>query len=217
MDITEVFLKFALLGAGWVLWLLVGLSVASIAVMIERAVFFLRGRIDLGAAAGKLRSDLASGGSGKARKEIEGRIGAPEVRILIAGMDREQGGPEAVEAAIGARRAVEKIAMERGLSYLGPLGPISPFIGLFGTVLGIVGAFNNLSLNTQGGIGVVMANLSEALVATAVGLLVAIPAVVLYNVFMRMAQGRLTGATVLTNLYLSWLHGERAGGGAGRP
>jgi biopolymer transport protein ExbB/TolQ len=103
--------------------------------------------------------------------------------------------------------------MQRNLSFLGTLGPMAPFIGLFGTVLGIIGAFNNLAVNPQGGIGVVMAELSEALVATAAGLLVAIPAVVVYNVLQRTVQRRLAGATVLGGLYLAWLQGSVAGKG----
>ena len=99
----------------------------------------------------------------------------------------------------------------RFLSFLGTLGPTAPFIGLFGTVLGIIGAFNNLAFNPQGGIGVVMSQLSEALVATAAGLLVAIPAVIAYNVFMRMVQRRLSGAQTLVGLYLSWLQGRGNG------
>jgi biopolymer transport protein ExbB len=112
---------------------------------------------------------------------------------------------------MGARRAVETVQMQRFLAFLGTLGPTAPFIGLFGTVLGIIGAFHNLAFNPQGGIGVVMAELSEALVATAAGLLVAIPAVIAYNVFMRTVQRRLSGAQTLGGLYLSWLQGRESG------
>lgn len=209
MSIGDAFLKFALLGAGWVMWLLAVLSLLSIAVMIERVVFFVRARLDVADAALKLRKALDAGGGGA--KALDGLVRAPEVRILMAGMEREQDGVRAVEEAMNARRAVEKIQMERYLAFLGTLGPTAPFIGLFGTVLGIIGAFHNLSYNPQGGIGVVMADLSEALVATAAGLLVAIPAVVIYNVFLRMVQRRLSAATVLGGLYLSWLQGRSGG------
>jgi biopolymer transport protein ExbB len=212
LSIIDAFLKFALLGASWVLWLLIVLSLVSIAIMIERLVFFVRGRLDLARAAARLRSSLEAG-EGRARKEVESLARAPEVRILISGMDSEAGGVAAVEEAMNARRAVEKVEMERFLAYLGTLGPTAPFIGLFGTVLGIIGAFNNLAVNPHGGIGVVMAELSEALVATAAGLLVAIPAVVLYNVFNRTVQRKLQGATVLGGLYLAWLRGRGRVGG----
>ncbi len=215
MSIDEIFLKFALLGAGWVLWLLAILSVLSITVMIERAVFFIRARLDIASTSTRLRKSLEAGGGEKALAELRPLIRAPEVRILVAGMEREAGGVAAVEEAMGARRAVETVAMQRFLAFLGTLGPTAPFIGLFGTVLGIIGAFHNLAFNPQGGIGVVMAELSEALVATAAGLLVAIPAVIVYNVFMRAVQRRLSGAQTLGGLYLSWLQarGREAGDG----
>jgi biopolymer transport protein ExbB len=212
LSIGDVFLKFALLGAEWVLWLLAVLSLLSIAVMIERVVFFVRSRINLGAAAARLTKVLEGGGGSRARGEVESLKRAPEVRILMAGMEREADGVAAVEEAMSARRAVETVRMQRNLAFLGTLGPTAPFIGLFGTVLGIIGAFHNLAVNPQGGIGVVMSQLSEALVATAAGLLVAIPAVILYNVFMRTVQRRLSGATTLAGLYLSWLQGAGDGG-----
>jgi len=210
LNIDDAFLKFALLGAEWVLWLLVILSVVSIGVMIERLVYFLRGWFDMVRATKLLRSRLDEGGGRDAREAFEKSAGSPEVRILLAGMEREDDGVQAVEEAMGARRAVEKVLLEKNLSFLGTLGPTAPFIGLFGTVLGIIGAFHNLATNPQGGIGVVMTQLSEALVATAAGLLVAIPAVVLYNVFMRAAQRKITNANVLSGLYLSWLQGRAA-------
>jgi biopolymer transport protein ExbB len=93
-----------------------------------------------------------------------------------------------VEQVIASTVARERPQYERFLSFLGTLGNNAPFIGLFGTVLGIIKAFNDLG--ASGGKGgamqqTVMAGISEALVATAVGLAVAIPAVVAFNVFNR--------------------------------
>jgi biopolymer transport protein ExbB len=79
----------------------------------------------------------------------------------------------------------EKVKLERFLGVLGTLGNISPFIGLFGTVVGIIKAFRDLAASGTGGPSVVARGIAEALVATAAGLLVAIPASILYNYFMR--------------------------------
>ncbi|MCX5716204.1 MAG: MotA/TolQ/ExbB proton channel family protein [Candidatus Omnitrophica bacterium] len=79
----------------------------------------------------------------------------------------------------------EKVMLESRLALLGTLGANAPFIGLFGTVLGIIHAFHNLAMNAKGGPSIVMAGISEALVATALGLFVAIPAVAAYNYFVR--------------------------------
>jgi len=76
-----------------------------------------------------------------------------------------------------------RVDLERNLGVLGTLGNNAPFIGLFGTVLGIIKAFADLSRNSGGGAAAVMSGISEALVSTAVGLMVAIPAVIAFNFF----------------------------------
>ena len=86
---------------------------------------------------------------------------------------------------------------------LGTLGNNAPFIGLFGTVIGIIQAFHDLSSNPEGGPSVVMAGISEALVATAVGLLVAIPAVIAYNGYQRMVKRRLSNAEAMKRLVVA--------------
>lgn len=91
-----------------------------------------------------------------------------------------------IEPARGAmqRRASEEIGrLERYLGSLATLGNISPFVGLFGTVLGIIRAFEAIAKTGSGGLGTVSAGIAEALVATAAGLFVAIPAVMAYNAF----------------------------------
>ena len=97
----------------------------------------------------------------------------------------------------------ERQFLDRGLVVLGTLGNNAPFIGLFGTVLGIIMAFNDLAANPDGGPSVVMAGISEALVATAVGLLVAIPAVIAFNGFNRMIKRRMANAEAIKKLVLS--------------
>jgi biopolymer transport protein ExbB len=98
--------------------------------------------------------------------------------------------------------------LERNLAFLGTLGNNAPFIGLFGTVLGIIRAFHELSGNQAGGVAVVMAGISDALVATAVGLLVAIPAVVGFNYFNRRVRQSLANVDALAHVVLAQLKGE---------
>ena len=83
------------------------------------------------------------------------------------------------------KRQEERLKLERFLGILGTLGNIAPFIGLFGTVVGIIKAFRDLALSGTGGPSVVARGIAEALVSTAAGLLVAIPAVIAYNYFTR--------------------------------
>jgi len=188
MNLTEKFLQFALVGAEWVLWLLVALSVVSVYVMLERFLFF---RTVAGAdrlVRRPLLSALSDGNIAQARKIVANGKGVGS-RIVAEMLENEARGPAAVEAALNATRSEERLRLERSLSYLGTLGANAPFIGLFGTVLGIIRAFKDLADSglKPGGESstAVMAGISEALVATAVGLIVAIPAVVAYNIYQR--------------------------------
>jgi biopolymer transport protein ExbB len=108
-------------------------------------------------------------------------------------------------------RARNRTLLERRVALLGTLGNNAPFIGLFGTVLGIIRAFHDLASDTQGGAQTVMAGISEALVATAVGLMVAIPAVMAFNYFMRRARGHVTQADTVAHIILAELRSETKG------
>ncbi|MBC8074318.1 MAG: MotA/TolQ/ExbB proton channel family protein [Deltaproteobacteria bacterium] len=200
MDLTQKFLQFALVGAEWVLWLLVALSVISVYIMLERFLFF---RQLSGQDAGLRRNLLAAIDDGdipRARKLASASPGTG-ARIVTEMLDNESRGPAAVEAALNGARSEEKLRLERNLSFLGTLGANAPFIGLFGTVLGIIRAFKDLAdsgLKAGGESSeAVMAGISEALVATAVGLLVAIPAVVAYNIYQRKVKRTMGEAEAL--------------------
>jgi biopolymer transport protein ExbB len=113
--------------------------------------------------------------------------------------------------------ALQKMKLERRLAFLGTLGNNAPFIGLFGTVIGVVKAFEELGkqpATVAAGEGAfsaptqVMAAIAEALVATAIGLAVAIPAVAMYNYFHRLSRAILANTDALTHVLLSHLVAE---------
>jgi len=212
MSITETFKSFTLLGAEWVMWVLVALSVVSIAIMIERALYFTGQRPNVASLIADLRKALAGGDSAAADKRLEGAKGvtAAVARAMLA--DAGLGATSAAESGASAVTR-EKLKLEKNLAFLGTVGNNAPFIGLFGTVIGIIEAFNELSLNTKGGAATVMSGISEALVATAMGLLVAIPAVIAFNVFQRRIRAILGDAESLQHALLASLLGT-AGGAA---
>jgi biopolymer transport protein ExbB len=182
------------LGAEWVLWLLIVLSVASIGVMIERAAFFLARRLR---EADEVQRRLLSGDLAGAAAAVEGRDGL-EAEVVRAAAAHAARGPQAVREVLAATLERGRLDYERRLAFLGTLGNNAPFIGLFGTVLGIIRAFFDLARNpAAGGAGAVMAGISEALIATAVGLFVALPAVVAFNQFQRSLRRSTQRATAL--------------------
>jgi biopolymer transport protein ExbB/TolQ len=123
--------------------------------------------------------------------------------VAAAGLDHYDRGSEAAGEAMAGAKARLRIDMERNLGVLGTLGNNAPFIGLFGTVLGIIKAFADLSRNSGGGAGAVMAGISEALVATAVGLMVAIPAVIGFNFFQGKVRKSLARVDAIAHLVLA--------------
>ena len=207
--LTTKMLALTTLGAEWVLWILVLLSVASVAVMIERALFFRSRSLS---SADDLAARILGGDLRGARSEVEGR-GGMEAAVLRAAVDHASKGPDAVADVVSAQLTRSRLDYERRLAFLGTLGNNAPFIGLFGTVLGIIRAFAELASNPgAGGAGSVMAGISEALVATAVGLFVALPAVAAYNVFQRQLRQSAQRAQVLGLAVVAQLRaGARAG------
>jgi biopolymer transport protein ExbB len=202
MRLTERILGFTLLGSEWVLWLLVGLSVLSVTVMVERALFLFAGHIDFDALAKTLLSALKEGDLAAARRALMGQR-APESQVAMAGLEQHARGSDAIAEAMASAKSRLRLEMERNLGVLGTLGNNAPFIGLFGTVLGIIKAFADLSRNQSGGAGAVMSGISEALVATAVGLMVAIPAVIAFNFFQGRVRRALGRVDAMAHLILS--------------
>jgi biopolymer transport protein ExbB len=193
VDIVNAFTEFANLGAEWVLWLLVFLSVLSVAVILERFMFFSKIRIDMDQFRRDINKHLSKGDL-EGLKNLCINKSPVEYQAVLCALEVQDRGPEAIEQAVSGFLMTERHNLDRGLVILGTLGNNAPFIGLFGTVIGIIVAFKDLSLNTTSGASAVMAGISEALVATAVGLIVAIPAVVAYNSFQRMVRKHLANA-----------------------
>lgn len=205
-------MAFALLGAGWVLWVLVALSVGVIAISLER--FFVLGRdaAPHDALQKAVNGYLVDGDRDSFQAALNDMQGL-EARILKAGVEVSTLGTESAEKAMSGTATAEKLRMERGLNFIATVGANAPFVGLFGTVLGIIQAFADLAANTEEASTAVMAGISEALVATSVGLLVAIPAVVLYNTLSRVVKNRLARSESLADLVLARIAGGSAHGG----
>jgi biopolymer transport protein ExbB len=205
---NDIFLHLALTGDGWVLALLVLASVVSIGVMIDRALAFGRNRGDFRALLDGLAKNLEQGDlpGAVARAEGSRRL---EARVALAGLKSADRGVASAEEIMASCWLGEKKRLERFLIVLGTLGNNAPFVGLFGTVLGIIKAFNDLAVTGQSGVSVVMAGISSALIATAFGILVAIPAVVANNYFVTVLKDLQTDTDILSRVVLAYLKENR--------
>ena len=215
MDLSKALVEFAQLGANWVLWLLIALSILSVGVMIDRFLWF-RGRdTDTDRFNRELRGAFARG-------ELEHIVGkfkdspAIPVQVALRGLDARAHGPQAVAEAMHGERARWRRTADRNLIVLGTLGNNVPFVGLFGTVLGVMSAFVELKTNTPEAQARTLDLIAEALAATAFGLLVAIPAVVAFNYFTRRLKVVMAGADECAHQVLSLVYGEQPAAGEGK-
>ncbi len=183
------------------------MSVISLIVVAERLLFYNKSKKDSLSFAEKLAPLLSKGdldeAAAKAPKSNQGHLG----RVLFAGLSAykvAKGDAEEIKDADEARemvfesvaRALERQSqrevalLKRGNGWLGTVGAVVPFIGLLGTVMGIVTAFQQMAASGSGGLGTVSAGIAEALITTAFGLLVAIPAVMCFNFLSAWVDGR---------------------------
>lgn len=205
-------------GAAWVMWLLIFLSVISVAIMLERGWFYFSLRDDVAKLAADLRNLLRDGNTDEALRRLEASPSA-EAAVVVAGLREADRGMKAADEAMQGASALQRMKLERRLAYLGTLGNNAPFIGLFGTVIGVVQAFEQLGKQgmttaqsaSSAAPQQVMAAIAEALVATAVGLVVAIPAVAMYNLYQRISRSILANTDALSHVLLSYLAGVEAG------
>ena len=178
------------------------MSMYSIGLMIERAWAFHQAKTQSRVYAPQVAKMLKDGKIGDAIK-LSGKKDTRYshlAKVLLAGLQeyqfqQESGGTNREEMMEAAHRAIERATavnladLKRGLSGLATIGATAPFVGLFGTVVGIINAFQGIAMAGSGGIGAVSAGISEALVATAFGLFVAVPAVWAFNYFITRVEG----------------------------
>jgi biopolymer transport protein ExbB len=178
------------------------MSIYSISIMIERYMTFHKTKTQSRSYAPKVAKLLKDGKVQDAirissTKEVKNSHLA---KVLLAGLQEYQYQKESGEGSRddmmeSAHRAIERATalnltdLKRGLSGLGTVGATAPFVGLFGTVAGIINAFRGMAMTGSGGIGAVSAGIAEALIATAFGLFVAIPAVWAFNYLTTRVEG----------------------------
>jgi biopolymer transport protein ExbB len=206
-------------GAEWVLWTLILVSVAALAIGIERWLLLRKLRGDFTVHVKEIQRLLRAGDVQRA-EEVALAYKTVDGNVVAAGLEEAARGPEAAEEAMAAAMGLERRRLERRLLVLGTVGNNAPFVGLLGTVIGVVGAFEELGKPqaVSGALAAasalaperVMGTIAEALVATAVGLLVAIPAVLAFNALTARVNELLNDAETLGHVLLAHLRGEES-------
>ena len=169
------------------------MSIWSLAVIIDRALYFSAARKQSREFAPRVAGALKEGKLDEAVKVADRNKKSHLAEVVTAGLQEFRnygsGGAITEEQIESSKRALERseaivhAKLKRGLGGLATIGSTAPFIGLFGTVVGILNAFQQIATQKTSGIGAVAGGISEALVTTAFGLLVAIPAVMTFNYF----------------------------------
>ena len=206
IDIQQRLTAFAMLGATWVMWLLIFLSVIGVAIIFERVYYFYSSREDVRKLQEDLRLLLAKNDLAGARERLA-QSKSFQAKIVYSGIEVADDGADAVAERLAGATSVARTQMERNLGFLGTVGNNAPFVGLLGTVIGVIRAFHALDESAGKVTSGLMAEVGEALVATAIGLLVALPAVAFFNFFQRLIRYRLTWADALGRDLMAYLKG----------
>lgn len=207
MKIDNVFQGLVGLGATWVLWMLVGLSVLAVGVILERVVFFLSTKAKTESLRLMLSRALARGDVALARRKFDE---SPSLEARVVGAALCASSAQEAEERMNAESQSQRLRAEKSLAFLGTLGNNAPFVGLLGTVVGIIGAFHQLDASGGQLTTGLMSEIGEALVATAVGLVVALPAVAAFNTFQRVIHVRLCQGEVLGREVVAYFHAQSA-------
>ena len=167
---------------GPTMYLIVGCSVLSVAVIVERLIqYWLYSAVARTAFLNAVGKALDRGGCEEALA-VCAKVRAPFARVAAAGLSHAKGGKAPV-AVMEREIEMQTMLLERRISIVGTIGSVAVYLGLLGTVLGIIRAFGDVSQHSGEAMSAVTAGVAEALVTTAAGLIVAVPAVVAYNYF----------------------------------
>jgi biopolymer transport protein ExbB len=170
---------------GFTMYILLFCSLLSITILVERVLYYRkRSRTKRAEFMTRVKRAL-NGGNIEMAKEICRTSNAPFSRVVFSGLGLHGRYETEISNAMDREITIETIRLERLTSIVGTIGNTAVYIGLFGTVLGIIRAFHDIAAAGAGGMSIVIGGVAEALVCTATGLLVAIPAVIAYNYFMK--------------------------------
>ena len=205
MIIDLVFGKVAELGPSWVLWALFALSMAGIAISVERTICFYSTRDDIQSLSEEL-GRLVSARQWRRAEKLLSESPSFEARVALAAVGQDN--PDSADQLMLGAIQNARVELEKNLAVLATVGSNAPSLGLLGTVIGVIGALRNLD-PSRGWADGSSSEIGRALIASAVGLLVALPALAACSLLREVVHTRLARADGLRRLVLGQLHAQR--------
>jgi len=204
-DLIKIYGEMDWMARG-VTFILLIMGIASLTVAIERLYAYARSGRQSSEFSGRAGALIVDRNYERLLQEAEkqkasylARLLVPALKVYLAHewqvMDRPQAVVELVRRELARKQEESATDIRRGLSVLASVGSVAPFVGLLGTVVGIIAAFSKISITGSGGLGSVAGGISEALIVTALGLLIAIPAVLIFNALSNRADKIQLGLT----------------------
>jgi len=193
---------------GFTMYALLFCSLLSVTIFLERIIYYRkRSQTSRAEFMARLRGVLQKGGIKKALEICKETL-APFSNVVSSGLQLHSHQEREIANAMERAITIETAKLERYISIVGTIGNTAVYIGLFGTVLGIIRAFHDIAAAKAGGMSVVIGGVAEALVCTAAGLFVAIPAVIIFNYFTRKVGHFMDDMELCASELMDLIHGK---------
>jgi biopolymer transport protein ExbB/TolQ len=193
---------------GFTMYILLFCSLLSITILLERIIYYRKlsrtRRVEFMA---KIKRALERGNLERAVDICRG-TDAPFSNVIYSGLELHDRQGKEISNAMEREITVETTKLERFTGIVGTIGNTAVYIGLFGTVLGIIRAFHDIAAAGAGGMSIVIGGVAEALVCTAMGLLVAIPAVIAFNYFTKRVEHFINDMELCASEFVDLMGGE---------
>jgi biopolymer transport protein ExbB len=193
---------------GFTMYILLFCSILSVTILLERIIYY-RMRSKTKRAEFMTRIERALKGSNLQRAiEICEETDTPFSNVVCAGLELLDRNEKEISNAMEREITIETTKLERYTSIVGTIGNTAVYIGLFGTVLGIIRAFHDIAVAGAGGMSIVIGGVAEALVCTAMGLLVAVPAVIAFNYFTKRVEHFINDMELCASELIDLIYGK---------
>jgi biopolymer transport protein ExbB/TolQ len=194
---------------GFTMYILLFCSILSVTILLERIIYYRKRSKTKRVEFMKRIGRALKGGNVERAMEICKDTDAPFSDVVYSGLELNGQAEKEISNAMEREITIETTKLERYTSIVGTIGNTAVYIGLFGTVLGIIRAFHDIAVAGTGGMAVVIGGVAEALVCTAAGLFVAIPAVIAFNYFTRRVEHFLNDMELCASELIDLIGGKK--------